>query len=318
VTPSDLRPLGIGEILDRAVTLFVRRFAVLALILAAVAIPVAIVQYAADPGQSDPAGLGADFQRILTLPAAAPQKQLAIFREIFPPAPLRARDIELALVSDILGVLSTTACVIGVAQTYAGKLPSVRAVYREALRRWPAQLAACVVFTAFILVVTAGVVIAIFFVSLPLLAIAAFVPRVATIIAVPGFLVGGLAFLGETALLNFVMQMVFVSIALEDAQPMRGIAHGLRRTLGRAVFWRSALAATTIFAVTSIGSLMLLSIAAGLSSLTHVAALSPIISAIGDIALSALVTAFSVIYALDVRVRREGYDLALAVQEAPL
>ena len=62
----DLRPLGLGEILDRAVTLFVRRFAVLMLILALVAIPVAVVQYAASPSTS---GVAADLQALLTLPA---------------------------------------------------------------------------------------------------------------------------------------------------------------------------------------------------------------------------------------------------------
>lgn len=45
----ELRPLGIGEILDRAVTLFVARFASIVLILAAYTVPIAIVEYIGTP-----------------------------------------------------------------------------------------------------------------------------------------------------------------------------------------------------------------------------------------------------------------------------
>ena len=51
-------------------TLFVRRFAVLVLILALVAIPVAIVQYATAPST---AGMLADLQRLLELRRVIPK-----------------------------------------------------------------------------------------------------------------------------------------------------------------------------------------------------------------------------------------------------
>jgi len=315
VIPPDLRPLGIGEILDRAVTLFVRRFAVLILILAVVTIPVAILQYASAPATGD---MIADFQRVLTLPPGHPEEQRAIMREISAKNHVGGFAAALGLISVILSILSTTACVIAVAQAYAGKLPSVREVYREALRRWVAQLVAGVAFIGFALVVTIVLAIVIFLVALAVGALAVVSRVAATIVGVPVGLVGVLALFGTIAGLYFAAWMTFVSIALEEANPIRGIANGIRRTLSPAIFWRSALVATIVFFVSLIGSLVLLSIALGLSALTHLTALYPVIAVIGGVALNGLLTTFIVIYAIDVRVRREGYDLAVAAQEASL
>jgi hypothetical protein len=85
--------------------------------------------------------------------------------------------------------------------------------------------------------------------------------------------------------------------------------------LSPAVFWRSLLVATIVFVVTTVGEVLLLALAGGASVLTHLTALYPIIAVVGGVVLNALVTTFVVVYAVDVRVRREGYDLALAAHE---
>jgi hypothetical protein len=315
VIQPDLRPLGIGEILDRAVTLFVQRFAVLILILAVVAVPVAIVQYAAQPAT---AGMLADFQRILTLPPGHPDEQRKILRQISADNHVTGFGIGLVLASAVLSALSTTACIIGVAQAYAGRVPSVRQVYREALRRWLAQLAAAIAFMGFAFVLAIAIGIVVFFVALAIGALGIVSRVAAVVVGVPVALIALPAFFGAIVLLYFAAQMTLVSIALEDANPIRGIAAGLRRTLSPAIFWRSALVATIVFAVSLIGSLVLLSIAAALTALTHITALYPIVAVIGEVALSALITTFIVVYAIDVRIRREGYDLSIAARETSL
>src|SRR5579872_1085801 len=50
--PALLRPLSLGEIFDRAVTLYVRNFAVVSLIALVVALPLAVVQFVAGLHQS--------------------------------------------------------------------------------------------------------------------------------------------------------------------------------------------------------------------------------------------------------------------------
>jgi len=315
VIQLDLRPLGIGEILDRAVTLFVRRFAVLVLILALVAIPVAILQYASAPST---AGWLEDIQRAIALPPGHGEEQRAILRQLSQQNEVGALGGLLVLLGAVLSALSTTACVIGVAQAYAGKLPSVREVYREAVRRWPAQLAAAVAYVGIGCALSIALGIAIVFVALALTALAHASRVAAVLVGIPLGLVVLAVFVAAFVLLYFAAQMTLAAIALEEPNPIRGIAHGLRRTLSPSIFWRTALVATIVFGVSLIGSLIVLGIASTASVLTHLTALYPVIAVTGAVALNALLTTFVVIYAYDVRVRREGYDLAVAARTSAL
>jgi hypothetical protein len=314
VIQPDLRPLGVGEILDRAVTLFVRRFAVLLLILAVVAIPTAILQYAAQPSTTE---LIVDFQRLLSLPPGHSQERDAIMRQIAATNHVGALGGALIVLSAILSTLSLTACMIAVAQAYAGRLPSVRDVYREALRRWLPVLAALIAFAGvgFVLLFIGALIIVFVAFSIGALAVVSRVGALA--IGIPLGIVFTLALFGALVMLYLAAQMTIVSIALEEPNPVRGIAQGFRRTFSRALFWRSMLVGTIVFAVSLIGSLVLLSLATLLSALTHLTALYPIVAVIGSVALNALLITFLVIYAIDVRVRREGYDIMLAVREGP-
>jgi hypothetical protein len=315
VIQLDLRPLGIGEILDRAVTLFVRRFAVLVLILALVAIPVAIVQYATAPST---AGMLADLQRLLELPPGHPEEQRAVLRALTQKNQIGALGALLVMLSAVLSALSSTACIIGVAQAYGGKLPSVREVYREALLRWPAQLAAGLAYVGIAFALTIVLTLLIFVIALAIGALAVLSRVAAAVVGIPVAVVMLAVFLATLVMLYFAAQMTLVAIALEEPNPIRGIAHGLRRTLSPPIFWRSLLVATVLFAVSLLGSLIVLGIASAFSVLTHVTAFYPVITVIGGVALNALLTTFIVIYAFDIRVRREGYDLAVAARKNAL
>jgi hypothetical protein len=315
VLQPDLRPLGIGEILDRAVTLFVRSFAVLILILALVAIPVAILQYAAQPST---AGVLADVQRALSLPPGHAAEQRAIFQQMAANNRIGGFGVLLILASAVLGALSNTACIIAVAQAYDRKLPSVRAVYGEAARRWFAQLVAGLVFMGLAFVLTFVLILLIFLVVLALAALGTVSRVAALIVGVPFAIIAVSILFGAIIVLYFAAQMTLVSIALEDPNPFRGIGHGLRRTLNRALVWRSALVGTIVLGVSLIGKVVLVTIGGTLTALTHLGALYPIVVVTGSVALDALITAFIVIYAVDVRVRREGYDIAIAAREAAL
>jgi hypothetical protein len=158
--------------------------------------------------------------------------------------------------------------------------------------------------------------IAVLLVALAVAAIAAFSRVAGIVVGIPIAIVAVIAVVFVTVFSYFVSLMVIVSIALEEPNPIRGIGHGLRRTFGRAMFWRSALVATSLFFVSFAGGLVLSSIGALLAALTHWGPLFLIVTAIGNVALNALLTTFIVVYAFDVRVRREGYDLELAVAGA--
>jgi hypothetical protein len=311
VIQLDLRPLGVGEILDRAVTLFVRRFAVLILILALVAIPVAVLQYASAPSTAD---WLTGIQRVLALPPGHVQEQREILRELSQKNQVGALGVFFIVLGAVLGALSTTACMIGVAQAYAGKLPSVREVYRQAVRRWPAQLVAGAAYMGIGFVLSIALGFAIVAVAFAVAALAHSSRLAATLVGIALGLLVLAVFIGGFVLLYFAAQMTLAAIALEEPNPIRGIAHGLRRTLSPAIFGRTMLVATVLFGVSTIGSLILLGIASTASVLTHLTALYPVIAVTGGLALNALMTTFVVLYAYDVRVRREGYDLAVAAQ----
>lgn len=315
VIQLDLRPLRIGEILDRAVTLFVRRFAVLVLILALVAIPIAICQYIAQPQMT---GFIEDLQRVLAAPPGQQQDRREVLTQLIAHNRVGQSGLALIVAAVILGTLSSTACIIAVAQSYAGKVPSVREVYRAALRRWLAQLVALGFFVVLAFAIFIGLLIIVFFIALSVGALTAASRTAALFVGIPAGIILAFVMFALIALMYFATQMSLISIALEDANPIHGIATGLRRTLGAPIFWRSLLVATIVFAVAGIGQLLIVSIAGALSVATHVSALYPVLAVVGGIVLNALVTTFIVIYAVDIRVRREGYDLALAAHESTL
>src|SRR5471030_2071553 len=153
VIPSDLRPLGAGEILDRAVTVFVRHFWLLVLILALVAIPVAILSYFSQP---DITKMLTDFQKVLAIPPGHRDQAKPILDQMNASAlgPVAALTYLLQL---LVGPLAVTACVIAIARSYRGEPPSVGVAYRAALGRWLAQIITAIVFIA----VYIGVVIAV-------------------------------------------------------------------------------------------------------------------------------------------------------------
>jgi hypothetical protein len=67
-----------------------------------------------------------------------------------------------------------------------------------------------------------------------------------------------------------------------------------------------------VFVVSEVGSLPLIAVAATLTALTHVDALYFAILGVGSVLLEGIVAAFVVVYAVDVRVRREGFDIIAA------
>ncbi len=310
--PSDLRPLGIGEVLDRAVTLFVRHFAVIVFILALVAVPIAIVQYAASPSTGT---FFSDIQRVLAVPPGHDAERAAILKGMNDRNRLGALTLLVFVVGGVVEALAATACIIAIGQAYSGRVPSVREVYREALRRWSAQIAALVIMAGLAFAVVVVIVIVVVLAALAIAALAAFSKTAALVVGIPLGLVAIVAYLLAVICMYFISQMALVAVALEEPNPIRGIAHGLRRTLSPAVFWRSAAVGAIVFTVSLIGALLLLSIGATLEALTHIGVLVPVISVVGGLVLNGLVLTFLVLYSFDVRVRREGYDLELASRE---
>ena len=309
VTASDVRPSTIGEILDRAIATYVRRFVPLFVILALIGIPLGILGALSSPGLTHVFEL---FNQMSALPPgdiAGRAKIVNDFNRAAAPGGLLARFYLLEL---LLYPLARTALVIFAAQTLDGAAPTVGEAYRAALGRWLPQTAVGIAFIGIGLVLAAMFAVTGGFIALTVFAVA-LLSRVAGVVA--GVIVGLVvvaAVIVVVAMTYIAWLMASVSVSVEDPNPVRAIGSGLRRTFDRPLLRRTLGVALAVVALDWFGSLAILSFSGVVEYLTHLTILYAIISACAAILLDGVRTTFVLLYMRDVKLRREGSDLLLA------
>ena len=124
---------------------------------------------------------------------------------------------------------------------------------------------------------------------------------------------GGLLVIGAAIVLESVVFMTYelasVALLTETANPIDAITIGLRRGLAPGMKRRSLVGGIVVFLVSQGGLIPVLGVAILLTSTTHVSVLYYAVVGAGAVLLDGLVAAFVVVFAVDARVRREGYDL---------
>ena len=240
----ELRPLGFGEIFDRAITLYIRNFLPFAGIVAVVVLPLAILQYFIDMssmGQFDQA------IKILTHPNAPPPST--------PVLPSFMTDWRVGVLFIVTMVIvyaiypfSLNAVAIGVARLYTGRPVLFAPCYRGSLRRWPQVLGMlCVEFALFIawyIGFIIVIVLAILLVTLlgrAAIALGIFAGIVAVLIGIAALLFLAPLFVALTFAMN--------SIVIEERPVFASIGLGFSRIFNREEFWRSVLFALAAGAV---------------------------------------------------------------------
>ncbi len=306
-----LRPLGAGELLDRAVTLFVRRFVPIVLVLAVVSVPLLVVQafIAPDPVSAfDIIGrLGGHNAR----PSPATLHQLN---------EMNLANMRLALISAVLHLLQWSALVAVIAAAYAGTSVGLAAAYRTGLHRWIAQLVLGLIYLVI------GIVASIpwFVAYIVLVMVVAFSASARVdALSIGMAVIAGLAIVALAVVtiswIFIAYELASVAVVTELPNPIAAASAGLRRAFGAPTRWRSLVAGMVALAVNFVASVPLLAVGATLSALTHVRALYYGVAGVGEVLVQGLLGAFIVIYAVDVRVRRQGIDLLpSAVDEASL
>ena len=301
----DLRPLGFGEIFDRAITLYVRNFWPFMAIVLVLIVPLAAIQYVLDSSQAVQLD---QMIRVLTHPGAPQPTMASMFSSPGEIAALAA----MLLIYFGLWPFVFVAVAIGVARIYSGRAVEFGACYRSVMPHWGAilltQLVAILVFIAwyaafFVVLVAAGVVTV-------LLAQASVVLGVIAFVAV---LLVGLAFLVALALVFIALAFAMNAVAVENARPMAAVASGFGRVFTGKEFPRALVFSLAAFAVIFGGSIVISAVAL-LALFAHVVAVEVVISAL----LRAAITPFSIVliavYYFDVRIRREGYDLQAEIE----
>jgi hypothetical protein len=303
----ELRPLGFGEIFDRAITLYIRNFLPFAGIVAVVVLPIAVLQYMIDASsmtQFDQA------IKVLTHPTApAPVPVMPAFMTDPRVAILFA--VTLVIVYAIYP-FSLNAVAIGVARLYTGRPVLFAPCYRGSLRRWPQVLGMLCVEFALVIAWYIGFVIIVVLAVLLVTLLAR-----ATIIL--GIFAGIVAFLVGVASLLFLAPLFVAltfamnAIVIEERPVFVSIGLGFSRIFNREEFWRSVLFALAAGAVL-LGAGMVAGIFSTIFLLLHWLPASAIV----DTLFRAAITPFSIvllaIYYFDVRIRREGFDLEAGLE----
>ncbi|MGA7248098.1 MAG: hypothetical protein WBW89_10090, partial [Candidatus Cybelea sp.] len=242
----ELRPLGFGEIFDRAITLYIRNFLPFAAIVAVLIVPLAILQYVLDLS-SQP-----EFDamlRILMHPKLAPNTPIpSIFT-----SPLTIVVFALLMFATYaVWPFALNAVAVGVARLYRGRPVEFRACYEIVLRRW-LQIAAMIGIDLLILLcwyVVVFMLVVIFAGVLSFFALGAGAVFVGVLIGLIGFLV----LLPSLAPILVVLTFAMYSTVIERRPVIESVGLGFERVFNRAEFWRAVLFSLAAFAVMLAGS----------------------------------------------------------------
>lgn len=313
---QDLRPLGAGELLDRAVTVFVRRFVPIVAVLAVTTIPLLVLQALLFPNQTHVFNDLAAILRAGSDRGAAQRAAAALARDEH-----GSRTVTYLVLRTLVRLVLWSALIAVIAAAYRGARLSLADAYRVGLARWPAQLAVGLAFVVLGALATLPALVVYVLVILVTVGFATVLRWLVVTLAV-GVVGGVLVFALFVATFGWMFMaynLAAVAVVDEGLPPIVAIGAGLRRAFGVGTRWRTLVAGLVVALVTFVGTLPLLAVAAFLTAATHLDALYYAIAGAGQIVIEGLAATFVVAYARDMRIRREGLDLALALQpESPL
>jgi hypothetical protein len=309
VTGNDAQPQTLGDLLDRTFALRGRVWLRLFALLALAALPVVLLQFAAEPVL---AHFFATLSRLAALPPGAAAERARVAGELTH-ALVPSGWVTAYLIGQlVLFPLAQTAAFGFVEGTLAGRSPTLVGAYRAALPRLPAQIA---VLVAFVLMAwLAAVPFGIFALAgiVTTYALAPVSQAAGAVLAILFFGAFGAAVVLVLAAGYFAWLMASASVAVEGTGPRRAIELGVRRVLDPALRRRTLAVAPVLIGANWLALLTVDSLGSVLASAVHVYALFVLIPALVGVGLDGVRIAFVQIYVDDVRLRREGADLLSA------
>jgi hypothetical protein len=308
VQNAELRPLGAGELLDRAVTIFVRHFVPIVVVIAVTLVPLTILEALSNPHATS------TFNDMMTVLSSA--NGSAASRRAAEDLTLSNRAGFLAFAVIFLAVVVRlvmwSALVYVVAAAYAGSRVTLAQAYRIGLSRWFAQIVVGLAFSIIGTVTLIPVFIAYILLVFGVVALVALHQIVLTVIV--GVVFGLIVVIAAIILSSWVFMtylLAAVAVVTERPNPISAISVALSRGLAPGMKRRTIVGGLVVFVVSEVGSLPLVGLGFLASGLTHVDALYFAIVGGGSVLLEGLVAAFVIVFAVDVRTRREGLDLVV-------
>ena len=303
----ELRPLGFGEIFDRAVTLYLRNFVSFAGIVMVLVVPLAILQYIIDRNSQPQFDM---LIRIFQHPQIARDEQMPSY---FSSPVMIVAFIAVFVLTYAVWPFVLNAVAVGVARLYRGRPVEFRACYAIALARWKQIIG--VVGIEFLVILgwyTVTVIIALIIVlGAVLLGTAA--PQIAVLLGAIAVLV--VLFLMLPVLAPLVVALTFSMYAtvIEERPVIESVRLGFVRVFNRTEFWRALLLSIAAGAIV-LGASTTFSALSIVAAIFHLTALRAIIETIPQLVISPFGIVLLAIYYFDVRIRREAYDLEASLE----
>ncbi len=303
-----LRPLGIGEMLDRAVTMYVKNAVIFTALILVVFAPIAAVQSLNASTQVDQFTTSLSIlQHIGDAKKSSPSPQQTNDLK-----KIEAQQPTVLLIAGIVFLLAlflspvgTGAIAVGVHRLYRGEPLKFGDCFMAGLRRLPAMIGiGFIAFFALLIWYIATILIAVV-VAIP----GAMLIKSALPLAIVFFVLAGIAILAAflfLIVLILAFGFAYIALLVEKATVGAAIGSGFKRIINRKEIWRSLLFALAIAGVQIGGSSVIAMIALLMLLVLHSAILYIIVAAIINAVLSSFVTIFVVIYYFDVRIRLEG------------
>ncbi len=308
---ATLRPLGVGEVLDRAVNLCVTYFLPLATIYVVYAIPVGILGYFSSQG------LAHVFQAFTDASQAAHGHPT--FEQINAALVGAQSNSPLAFLligfSLLASPLPAAALIDATTAYYLKRTSSFAQAYRVALDRYFPMLGVSLLYLlgggfAYFIVIVVAV-----FLILGLVLVTSAAKAVGIVLSIVLGTAFALALIAFFIVLVLAWQIAYFTCVVERASFTSAFATSLKRTLSGIGIKRSLLIGLIFFAISLIISIVTALGEGLIVGLVHSTVLATIYETIVRILTAAFTTAFIGIFYLDLRVREEGLDLQLQAQQ---
>jgi hypothetical protein len=289
------RPLSLGELLDRVITILVRRFPLWAGILATVMLPLAVLQAIFPPSSLE------------ALQAAMKGGDQAAIAHALAHSPLRATDFIPIFVALLFKPLADCAAIAAFSRRYDGVDMTYAEAFAIGLRRWLPTLVLYIVWFVGFMVVAVVLAIVVGVVASVLIALHAQV--LAIVVGVIAGLVALVAFIGLFCLSIPLLAVSQATVVVETQNPFVALGRTFSRVFRGREIWRAlGVGAAFAFLSLSVGG-GAASVGALLGALMHTTIITTVVSALVGIAIAAIQYGFMTYYYRDVRLRREGGDL---------
>lgn len=303
-TRPQLRSLHVGEIFDRATTMYVRHFVVFSLIVFTLLAPLAILRFIALGANSD------DYTQLMNEMLHPGAAAAAVSHSLL------TLSIGLALLTFVLAPIVNNAVASGVAALYDGQPLDYRASFARVLRRLAPLLGTMllcllVLIAAYVGLVLTGAVMAM--IAAATYALSGIVGIAFIVVAV----LAGFGLLALFALVALTCALALYATTIERQAPGQALRQAFGRIFNRRELPKALLVVLAYIALEIVAVLVTGSVGALILLYLHSALLEIVFSTVAGALLNAYVTILLAVYYFDVRTRAEGLDLEVDLDRLP-